>query len=128
MTLICQGKEIKETLINSPHNLEEQVPNVLTGEYDICRVLADSHVTRCLTCTYSDVFAHESECAACEHRYECGRCPASSLQHGSIYARDTFACRIMKGGYMEERVRRIMESDDSERKNESVMADAGAKR
>ena len=128
MILICQGKEIKETLIKSPYNLEEQVPNVLTGEYDIRRALADYLVTRCLTCTYSDVFAHESECAACEHRYECGRCPASSLQHGSIYARDnTFACRIMKGGYMES-VRRIMERDDSERKNESVMADAGTKR
>lgn len=91
-------------------SLEAQAPNVLTGEYDICRALVDSPITKCLNCTYSDVFAHESECAACEHRYECGRCPASSLQHGSIYARDTFTCRIVRGGYL-ERVRRIMESD-----------------
>ena len=88
--------------------MEENAPNILTGGYDISRALTDSPLGEYMKYTCADVFRHEPECAACEHKYRCTRCPAASLPYGSVFAPPRELCTFVKGRY-DERIREIME-------------------
>jgi len=87
--------------------MEEIAPNILTGEYDICRALTDSPLGAYMNYTYHDVFEREAECNACEHKYRCTRCPAASLPHGSVFAKAPLTCQVVKGHY-DEKIKEIM--------------------
>ncbi len=90
--------------------LERLAPNILTGEYDICRALTDSPLGEYMRYTYKDAFAHEPECAACQHRYRCTRCPAAALAGGSVFAKSPMACYFIKNHY-DEKIRAIMDGN-----------------
>lgn len=89
--------------------LERVAPNILSGEYDICRALVDSPLGEYMGYTYREVFAHEPECAACVHRLHCTRCPATSLSvGGNVFAKSAMACYFNRHGY-EERFRAVLD-------------------
>lgn len=89
--------------------LERVAPNILSGEYDICRALVDSPLEEYMGYIYREVFAHETECAACVHRLHCTRCPATSLSvGGNVFAKSAMACYFNRHGY-EERFRAVLD-------------------
>lgn len=90
--------------------MEEKAPNILTGGYDIKRALNDSPLAQYMAYTYRDVFEHEAECAACPHKYLCNRCPATSLNYGSLFAKSPLTCAFIKGNY-KDKIREIMEHE-----------------
>lgn len=89
--------------------LERVAPNILSGEYDICRALVDSPLGEYMNYTYREAFAHEPECAACAHRLHCTRCPATSLLVGGhVFAKSAMACYFNRHG-CEEQFRAVLE-------------------
>jgi len=90
--------------------MEEKAPNILKGEYDIKKALVESPLGKYMAYTYRDVFENEAECAACPHKYLCSRCPATSLNYGSLFAKSPLTCTFIKKNY-KAKIQEIMEHE-----------------
>lgn len=88
--------------------MEKIAPNIFDEGQSIGKILTDSPIEKYSNCTYKDLFEKNSECAACEYKYKCSHCPASSLEDtGDFFGKCESACLFIKGKYF-ERVNQIM--------------------
>lgn len=95
----------------SGSELEKIAPNILNEGQSLEKALSDSLVDTYTHYTYKELFEHNSECAACEHRYQCSGCRANALANGGFFEKDPLACCFIKGGYA-DKIKEIMSGYD----------------
>ena len=88
--------------------MEKIAPNIFDEGQSIGKILTHSPIEKYSNSTYKDLFEKNSECNACEYKYKCSHCPASSMeQTGDFFGTDRDACMFIKGNYA-EKVHQIM--------------------
>lgn len=107
--LLPDGK-VLPCIAMSGSKMEDIAPNIFDEGMNLERAFTESQVEEYTKYTYNDLFAHNPECAACEHRLVCGGCRANALACGGFFEKDPLACHFMKGGY-EQKIREIMSGD-----------------
>lgn len=86
----------------SSMDIQQHYP--LATEIGLQKGLTDSTYLSLIDTKTPEYFAKNEECARCEYRYDCaGGCRASALMNGStnIMGKDSAACLIFKGGYIQ---------------------------
>lgn len=90
--------------------MEKIAPNIFDEGQSIGKILTNSPIEKYSNCTYKDFFEKNSECNACEYKYKCSHCPASSMEDtGNFFGKSSSCCIFIKGKYF-ERVQQIMEN------------------
>ena len=88
--------------------IEKIAPNIFDEGQSIGKILTNSPIEKYTNCTYKDLFEKNSECNACEYKYKCSHCPASSMEDtGNFFGKCESACLFIKGKYF-EKVEEIM--------------------
>ena len=75
----------------------------LIGELGLSNCLTDSRYLRLIDTRASEYFAHNPDCASCEHSRTCvGGCRASALEGNpdDILGPDMATCEIFRGGWV----------------------------
>lgn len=91
----------------SGSEMEDIAPNIFDEGQSLEKALSDSPIDTYTHYTYKELFEKNSECAACEHRYQCSGCRANALANGGFFEKDPYACHFIKGGYA-DKVKAIM--------------------
>ena len=90
--------------------LEKIAPNIFDEGQSIGKILTHSPIEKYTNSTYKDLFNKNAECNACEYKYLCSHCPASSMEDtGDFFGKCASACIFNKGKYF-EKVKQIMEN------------------
>ena len=88
--------------------MEKIAPNIFDEGQSIGKILTNSPIEKYTNSTYKDLFRKNAECNACEYKYKCSHCPASSMEDtGDFFGKCIGACIFIKGKYF-ERVQEIM--------------------
>ena len=86
----------------SGSEMEDIAPNIFDEGQSLEKALSASPIDTYTHYTYKELFEKNSECAVCEHRYQCSGCRANALANGGFFEKDPFACCFVKGGYADK--------------------------